>query len=78
MCSSPLGGGGGGTPYNDLHWEAPHERSTFLRLQVSEREGFSLVEVNKRVGNMPFGPVQRPKKPKREQMHFDVQKTKRQ
>ena len=27
-------GGGGGTPYNGLYWEAPPERGTFFRLQV--------------------------------------------
>ena len=42
--------GGGGTPYNGLYGEAPPERGTFLRLQVYERVGISLVEVSKRVG----------------------------
>ena len=37
------GGGGGGTPYNDLYWEAPPERGVFFRLQVSMKghRGFS-------------------------------------
>ena len=36
-------GGGGGTPYNDLYWEAPPERGVFFRLQVSMKghRGFS-------------------------------------
>ena len=58
----PLGGGGGGTPYNGLYGEAPLLRGIFFRLQVYERGGillyrkFScslailLVEVYKRVG----------------------------
>ena len=41
---------GGGTPYNGLHGEAPPERGTFFRLQVSKRVGISQVEVYKRVG----------------------------
>ena len=37
------GDGGGGTPYNDLYWEAPLERGVFFRLQVSMKghRGFS-------------------------------------
>ena len=42
-------GGGGGTPYNGLHGEAPPERGTFFRLQVYKRVGISQVEVYKRV-----------------------------
>ena len=42
--------GGGGTPYNGLHGEAPPERGTFFRLQVYKRVGISQVEVYKRVG----------------------------
>ena len=37
--------GGGGTPYNDLYWEAPPEKGTFFRIQVYERLGISQVEV---------------------------------
>ena len=49
-------GGGGGTPYNGLYGEAPPERGTFLRLQVYERGGISLVEVYGRVEtNVIFG-----------------------
>ena len=33
-----------------LYWEAPPERGTFFRLQVSERVGILLVEVFQRVG----------------------------
>ena len=43
-------GGGGGTPYNGLHGEAPPERGIFFRLQVYKRVGISQVEVYKRVG----------------------------
>ena len=42
------GGGGGATPYDGLYREAPPERGTFFRLQVSERVGISLVEVCER------------------------------
>ena len=35
----------GETPYNDLYGEAPPERGAFLRLQVYERGGISLVVV---------------------------------
>jgi len=38
-----LPGGGGGTPYNGLHREAPPERGTFFRLQVYKRVGISQV-----------------------------------
>ena len=41
---------GGGTPYNDLYGEAPHERGTFSGLQAYKRVGISQVEVYKRVG----------------------------
>jgi len=34
-----------GTPYNGLYGEAPPESGTFLRLQVHESVGISLVEV---------------------------------
>ena len=44
------GGGGRGTPYDGLYWEAPPERGIFFRLQVYERVGISLVEVYKMVG----------------------------
>ena len=37
----------GGTPYNGLYGEAPPERGTFLRLQVYERVGILLVDVQK-------------------------------
>ena len=40
----------GGTPYGGLHGKAPLERGLYLRLQVYERVGISLVEVYKRVG----------------------------
>ena len=33
--------GGGGTSYNGLYGEAPHERGTFFRLQVYKRVGIS-------------------------------------
>ena len=38
-------GGMGGISYNGLYGEAPPKRDTFLRLQVYERVGISLVEV---------------------------------
>ena len=40
----------GGTPYNGLYGEALPKMGTFFRLQVYERVGISLVEVNERVG----------------------------
>ena len=43
-------GGGGVTPYNGLHGEAPPERGSFFTLQVYERLGISRVEVYERVG----------------------------
>ena len=46
--------GGGGTPYHGIYTnrEASSERCTFFRLfGYSEREGISLVEVYKRLGN---------------------------
>ena len=47
---------GWGTPYNGLYGEAPPERGTFLRLQVYERGGISLVEAYGRVEtNVIFG-----------------------
>ena len=47
----PLPGGGGeGTPYNDLYGEAPPERGIFFRLQVFKRVGTLLVEVYERAG----------------------------
>ena len=47
-----VGGGGGVLPsfYNGLYGKTPPERGIFFRLQVYEREGISLVEVNERVG----------------------------
>ena len=45
----PEGGGGGGTPYDGLYGEAPHERGIFFRLQVYERVGILHVEVYERV-----------------------------
>ena len=42
--------GGGGTPYNGLCGEALSKRGTFFRLQVYQRVGISLVEVQKKVG----------------------------
>ena len=44
------GGGGGGTPYNSLHEEAPAERGTIFRIQVYDRVGILLVEEYGRVG----------------------------
>ena len=50
---------GGGTPYNGLNGEAPPERGTFFRLQVSERVGISRTEVYERVGTFRYlkGPL---------------------
>ena len=39
------GGGGRGTSYDGLYWEAPREKGIFFSLQVCERVGISLVEV---------------------------------
>ena len=41
--------GGRETPYDILYGEAPPERGTFLKFQVYEKVGISLVEVNERV-----------------------------
>ena len=41
---------GEGTPYNGQYGEAPPESGTFLRLQVNERVGISLVEVYEKSG----------------------------
>ena len=38
------GGGGGVTPYNGLYGKAPLERVTFLRLQVYETAGWSILK----------------------------------
>ena len=49
--------GGGGLPpsfYNGLYGKTPPERGIFFRLQVYEREGISLVEVNERVGKSVY------------------------
>ena len=49
----------GGTPYYRLYGEAPPEKIIFFRLQVYERVGISLVEVQKSgIGNRnrSFGP----------------------
>ena len=48
------GGGGGGTPHNDLYGEAPRERGTFFRLQVYKRVEISLGEVYERVEKCVF------------------------
>jgi len=45
-----LARGGGGTPYNGLYGEAPHERVILFMLQVYERVGISRAEVYERVG----------------------------
>ena len=39
------GAGGGETPYNHQYGEAASERGTFLRLQVYERVGKSVISV---------------------------------
>ena len=52
---------GGGTPYNDLHGEAPPERAIFFRLQAYKRVGTLLVEEYERTGNLSCGPVKGPK-----------------
>ena len=48
--------GGGVLPifYNGLYGKTPPERGIFFRLQVYEREGISLVEVNERVGKSVY------------------------
>ena len=42
-------GGGGETPYNHQYGEAASERGTFLRLQVYERVGKSVISVGKQM-----------------------------
>ena len=50
LCTRPGGGGGGeGTPCNDLYGEARPARGNFFRLQVNERVVISLVELYERV-----------------------------
>lgn len=41
-------GGGWGTPYNGIYWEAPPERGTLSRFRFKERLGISQVQVSKR------------------------------
>ena len=56
------GGGGEGSSYDGLHGEAPLERDIFLRLQVYERVGISLVD---KKGNLSLGYVKVPKRANR-------------
>ena len=60
--SSWGGGGGECSSYDGLYREAPLERGIFLRLQVYERVGFSLVD---KKGNLSFGYVKVPKRANR-------------
>ena len=55
-------GGGGGSSYEGLYGEAPLERDIFLRLQVYERVGISLVD---KKGNLSLGYVKVPKRANR-------------
>ena len=55
-------GGGGGTPSDGLHKEAPPERGIFFRLQAYVRVGISLVEVYKRVGKSVIWVFERDKR----------------
>ena len=55
-------GGGGGSSYDGLYGEAPLERDIFLRLQVYERVGISLVD---KKGNLSLGYVKVPKRANR-------------
>lgn len=41
LFSQGISRGGGGTPYNGLYGEAPHERGTIFRMEVEKREGIS-------------------------------------
>ena len=45
ISSTPVGGGGGGTPCNGPYWDALPERGTFVRFEVYERVEISLVKV---------------------------------
>ena len=56
------GGGGEGSSYDGLYGEAPLERGIFLRHQVYERVGISLVD---KKGNLSFGQVKVPKRANR-------------
>ena len=51
----------GATPYHGPFGEAPPERGTFLRFQVYERVGISIVEVYEIKGNLSFRSVKGPK-----------------
>ena len=44
------GARGGCTPFNDPYGKAPPEKDNFLRLEVYERVGVSLIEVYDKVG----------------------------
>ena len=55
-------GGGEGSSYDGLYGEAPLERDIFLRLQVYERVGISLVD---KKGNLSLGYVKVPKRANR-------------
>ena len=59
---STWGGGGKGSSYDGLYGEAPPERGIFLRLQVYERVGISLVD---KKGNLSLGYVKIPKRANR-------------
>ena len=57
--------GGGGTSYDGLYGKAPPERGIFFRLQVYERVGISLIEVDKKVGKSVIGVVKGPRRANR-------------
>ena len=61
-CARGGWGGGEGSSYDGLYGEAPLERDIFLRLQVYERVGISLVD---KKGNLSLGYVKVPKRANR-------------
>ena len=63
-----MGGWGGGTLYDGLYGEAPQVRGNFYRLQVYQRMGISLLEVDKRVGKSVIWVFKRAQRA--EQMNF--------
>ena len=64
-CKDACPGGGGGTPYKGLYRGAQPGRGTFFRLQVYEREGILLVEVDKRAGKSVISVCERAQMPNR-------------
>ena len=63
---------GGFTPYSDLYWDPPPERSSIFQASAYERVEISLVEVYERVGKSV---ISAGKKAQKANMHFIAVKT---